>query len=35
VPIEIPFLDEMPGAAAILASAHTLFTDLDVTLLGR
>jgi hydroxymethylpyrimidine pyrophosphatase-like HAD family hydrolase len=35
VPIEIPFLDEMPGAAAILASAHTLFTDLDGTLLGR
>jgi hydroxymethylpyrimidine pyrophosphatase-like HAD family hydrolase len=35
VPSEIPYLDEMPGAHGILASAHTLFTDLDGTLLGR
>jgi HAD superfamily hydrolase (TIGR01484 family) len=35
VPGEIPFLDEMPGAAARLAAATTLFTDLDGTLLGR
>ena len=35
MPSEIPYLDEMPQAPAILASAHTLFTDLDGTLLGR
>jgi len=35
VPNAIPFLEEMPGASALLASAHTLFTDLDGTLLGR
>lgn len=35
MPGEIPFLDEHPGAGARLAAAHTLFTDLDGTLLGR
>ena len=35
MPGEIPYLDEMPNATALLAAAHTLFTDLDGTLLGR
>jgi hydroxymethylpyrimidine pyrophosphatase-like HAD family hydrolase len=35
VPSEIPFLDEFPAASPRLASAYTLFTDLDGTLLGR
>jgi hydroxymethylpyrimidine pyrophosphatase-like HAD family hydrolase len=35
VPSDIPFLDESPTASERLASAHTLFTDLDGTLLGR
>jgi hydroxymethylpyrimidine pyrophosphatase-like HAD family hydrolase len=35
VPGEIPFLEEHPDAAVRLATAHTLFTDLDGTLLGR
>ena len=35
MPDEIPFLDETPLAAARLAFAHILFTDLDGTLLGR
>ncbi|HEY5517140.1 MAG TPA: HAD hydrolase family protein [Coriobacteriia bacterium] len=35
MPSEIPYLDEMSGAPAILVSANTLFTDLDGTLLGR
>ena len=35
MPSAIPYLDEMPGASALLASARTLFTDLDGTLLGR
>lgn len=35
MPSEIPFLDESPEAAPVLAAADTLFTDLDGTLLGR
>ena len=35
MPGEIPFLEEHPDAVARLATAHTLFTDLDGTLLGR
>ena len=35
MPAEIPFLEEHPDAASRLAAAHTLFTDLDGTLLGR